>query len=223
MPAPLTAGSSRICILIVALAVSRAGFVNEVRASLHVLIRSLARRRALPAGLVTVETCQLPPPRVKIPRPFSSVARARRLVAPPARMSFTTARRSSACRSAFRAIASRSGAPPFPERQQERRVSRQPVELGDEQRRAGDLGERQTAANRAGSATRRLARARQLRVLSTRLKRRLNLWLTRLGTLAELQSAFGGRPLIINDVVALMFTGPKIQCRGEVGLVGTSG
>ena len=40
---------------------------------------------------------------------FSSVAIARRLVAPRVRMSSTTARRSSACRSAFRAIACLSG------------------------------------------------------------------------------------------------------------------
>ena len=33
-----------------------------------------------------------------------------------------------------------------PEREQERRVPRQPVELGDEQRRPGDLGEMQRLA-----------------------------------------------------------------------------
>ncbi len=65
---------------------------------------------------ITVETCQRPPRRVRMPRPFSSPAIARRLVAPPARISSTTARRSSAWRSAFLAIASLSGCPPRPAR-----------------------------------------------------------------------------------------------------------
>ena len=51
-----------------------------------------------------------------MPRSLSSAAIARRLVAPPARMSSTTGARSRACRSAFRAMAARSGAPPLPAR-----------------------------------------------------------------------------------------------------------
>ena len=142
-----------------------------------------------------------------MPRALSSPAIARRLVAPPERMSSTTGARSCACRSALRAMAARSGAPPLParlqrrrpvgvaephpaapghrqrllgppgvrlalglrhqrhdpdgevvrlrqvdrgelhaavpERQQEGGVARQPVELGDHQRRPGDLGEMQ--------------------------------------------------------------------------------
>jgi hypothetical protein len=65
---------------------------------------------------ITVETCQRPPRRVRMPRAFIPSAIARRLVAPPARMSSTTALRSSACRSAFRAMASLSGCPPRPAR-----------------------------------------------------------------------------------------------------------
>ena len=66
---------------------------------------------------VTVDTCQQPPRRVSMPRLFSCAAIARRLVAPPARMSSTTGARSRACRSALRAMAARSGAPPLPARQ----------------------------------------------------------------------------------------------------------
>ena len=51
-----------------------------------------------------------------MPRPFSSPAIALGLVAPPERMSSTTDARSRACRSALRAMAARSGAPPLPAR-----------------------------------------------------------------------------------------------------------
>ena len=56
------------------------------------------------------------PPRVSMPRALSSVAIALRLVAPKPQMSATTGARSWACRSALRAMAARSGAPPRPAR-----------------------------------------------------------------------------------------------------------
>jgi len=58
---------------------------------------------------MTVETCQRPPRRVSMPRAFSSSAMARRLVAPPNRMSSRTGARSRACLSAFAATAALSG------------------------------------------------------------------------------------------------------------------
>jgi hypothetical protein len=65
---------------------------------------------------ITVHTCHRQLRRVRMPRLFISAAMARRLVAPPLRMSSTTACRSSAWRSALRAIAARSAAPPLPAR-----------------------------------------------------------------------------------------------------------
>ena len=82
------------------------------------VIAKLDRLSRNAAFLLTlrVETCQRPPRRVSMPRPFSSAAMARRLVAPPERMSATTGASSWACRMALRAMAALSAAAPRPAR-----------------------------------------------------------------------------------------------------------
>ena len=91
---------------------------SSSRRTTRVMRRSPCGRRRMPPPEPVEQVRHggdVPPPRrVSMPRALSSPAIARRLVAPPARMSATTGARSWACRSALRAMAARRPRPRRP-------------------------------------------------------------------------------------------------------------